>query len=43
MRKHLGWMLVLAVALVSVLAASLASAVPNTQTISGKITPSKAG
>lgn len=41
MRKHLGWVLALAVALVSVVAASMASAAPNIQTISGKITPSK--
>ncbi len=41
MRKHLVWVLALAVALVSVSAASVASAVPNIQTISGKISPSK--
>src|SRR5512133_91562 len=38
MRKHLIWVLGLAVALVSV---GLASAAPNTQTITGKISPKK--
>jgi hypothetical protein len=40
MRKHVFWAFALAVAL-SVGAASLASAVPNIQTITGKLTPTK--
>jgi len=42
MRKHLIWVLGLVVALAGAgIAVSIASAVPNTQTITGKITPSK--
>jgi hypothetical protein len=41
MRKHLVWLLVLPVALVSVGVASVASAAPNIQTISGSFTPKK--
>ena len=41
MRKHLGWVLALTVALASVVVASIASAAPNVQTITGKITPTK--
>jgi hypothetical protein len=40
MRKHLSWAFGLAV-VVSIGAASVASAVPNIQTIAGKLTPSK--
>jgi hypothetical protein len=41
MRKHLLWVLALSVALGSFVVASIASAVPNTQTISGYIKPTK--
>jgi hypothetical protein len=41
MRKHLIWVLGLAVAVGSVVLASLAFAAPNTQTIDGKVSPKK--
>jgi hypothetical protein len=41
MRRHLIWVLALAAAIVSVGVASIASAVPNTQLITGSFTPKK--
>jgi hypothetical protein len=41
MRKRLIWVAALAVAIGSVIAGSIAAAAPNTQTITGTITPSK--